>query len=135
MEIIMTRTVEATPMSLIPVSRQIKIKKYIQFSLLYVSYRNATIYLITGGRKLLLRMSDSFLCRSVGCLMLIIIVCRCLCVQYRILLMLPLFLINKCTEAVIMADIACISVSHVSVPELDTSGRGPGKFVQSSAAV
>ena len=73
------------------------------------------------------------------CLLLIIILVPVsvsdLCGQYRILLMLPLFLINKCTEAVIMADIACISVSHVSVPELDTSGRGPGKFVQSYAAV
>ena len=68
-------------------------------------------------------------CMCIHCLLLIIIVCRCLCVQYRILLMLPLFLINKCTEAVIMADITCISCSHVSVTGLATSGAGPGKFV------
>lgn len=59
---------------------------------------------------------------------------RCLCVRYRILLRLPLFLINKCTEAVILADIACSSPSHVT----GLAGHlvaGQGKFVQSSGAV
>ena len=52
------------------------------------------------------------------CLLLIIILVPVsvsdLCGQYRILLMLPLFLINKCSEAVTMADIACISLSHLT---------------------
>ena len=59
---------------------------------------------------------------------------RCLCVRYRILLRLLLFLINKCTEAVILADIACSSPSHVT----GLAGHlvaGQGKFVQSSGAV
>ena len=45
--------------------------------------------------------------------------------------MLPLFLINKCTEAVILADIACSSSSTVTSGSLAHWDTGQGKFVQS----
>ena len=106
-----------------------------------------TIYVHNGRRQLLL--NDLLLSKvsSSSVLLLLAVVVyihcmllirsdagRCLCVRYRILLRLPLFLINKCTEAVILADIACSSPSHVT----GLAGHlvaGQGKFVQSSGAV